>query len=340
MREFNRDAQTPKIGFLIGYDFYRYGWHIDRNDDLKHLSTEQLKPVLDGYNEAKHTKTSQHKNPDYFQKKLLHIRARAYRKGIEVSISESDIEQSYHYTKEVCPVIRKPLTFATGEDTDFSVDRVDNDKGYIPGNIFVMSSYANQAKDDVSLEELMLYASSKDADMTNYDLYPKFVEMQPEEWVRLYFWMAGFMTDELVDKTTYRIVKEHKQFSFVTEAFYFFLFLVYAAQPKKAFQKELLESKIINTYTGSSVLNDRQRTRLRKSAVKHATRHFQIMSKSHGMVNTVNSFIQLKSIQDIKVILDRQIEADLLAEDGTKRILLIKELYHRKYREQVIKTNT
>lgn len=334
MREFNKEAQTPEIGHLIGYDFYRYGWSIERSDDLQQLNTALLKPVIDGYNEARHTKTSQNKHPDYIQRKLMHIRARAYRKGVKVSITEADIERAYHVSREICPATQKSLTLGTGEDTDFSVDRVDNDKGYEPNNIFVMSSYANQAKDDISLEELMMYVSCNDSDLTDYDTYPKFRAMNPDEWVRLYFWIAEFMSDELVDKTSYRVVQEHKQLSFVTEAFYFFLFMVYAAQPKKAFQKALIEWKIINTYTGSGLLNERQRTRLRKTAVKHASRHYQIMGKSRGMVTTVNSFIQLESIQDIKDILDKQILADMLAEDGTKRVWLIKELYHRKYRDK------
>lgn len=334
MREFNKDAQTPDIGHLIGFDFFRYGWDINRNDDLQQLNPQLLEPIIHGYKEAEHTKTSQHRHPNYFQRKLLQIRARAYRKGIGVSITESDIEKAYHFTHQVCPATQKPLTMGTGEDTDFSVDRVDNDKGYEADNIFVMSSYANQAKDDISLEELMTYASCNDSEMTD-EKFPRFSAMHPDEWVRLYFWIAGFMPDELVDKTSYRLVKELKQISFVTESFYFFLFLAYAAQPKKAFLRELDKSKIIKTYTSSPVLNERQRTRLRKSAVKHAAKHFQIMDTGQGMVTTISRFMRMESIQDIFDILNEQLKFDLLADDPTRRVWLIKELFHRKYREQM-----
>lgn len=339
MREFNEDAQTPEIGFLIGYDFYRYGWSIERSDELQQLNAAMLKPVIDGYNEARHTQTSQNKHPDYFQKKLMQIRARAYRKGVKVSITETDIEHAFHVTEKRCPATTKPLTMGTGKDTDLSIDRVDNDKGYEPENIFVMSSYANKAKDDISLEELMMYASCMDDDMTDHESYSKFSAMSQDEWVRLYIWIAEFMTDELVDKTAYRVVQEHQQITFVLEAFYLYLFIVFAQQPKKAFQRELLEWKIIKSYTGLDVLNERQRTRLRKAAVKHASRHYQIMENSQGMMDTIESFIQLESIQDIKDVLDKQILADMLAEDGTKRVRLIKELYHRKYLEGLATTD-
>ncbi|MFL9942914.1 hypothetical protein [Paraburkholderia graminis] len=45
-----------------------------------------------------------------------------------------------------CPVTLVELTHSTGADTDWSVDRVNNDGAYADGNLIVMSVRANKAK--------------------------------------------------------------------------------------------------------------------------------------------------------------------------------------------------
>ncbi len=59
----------------------------------------------------------------------------------------------------VCPVTRLPLTFGTGESTDWSVDRANNDRGYVRGNILIMSQAANAAKGNKSLDDIQRLAS-------------------------------------------------------------------------------------------------------------------------------------------------------------------------------------
>lgn len=334
LREFNKEAQTPEIAHLIGFDFYRYGWDMGRNNDLQQLNPDQLKPIHDGYKEAEHAKHRKI-NTNYFQRKLLQIRARAYRKGVEVSITESDIEQAYHFTNEVCPAIQKPLSMGTGEDTDFSVDRVDNEKGYVPGNIFVMSSYANQAKDDISLEELMLYVTNKDKDMYDYQRFSKFEAMSPPEWIRLYFWIAGFMSDELVGRTSYRVVHENRQISFLTDTFHSALYLTFSASTNKDFDRQLEKWRVLKPYIGREMLNDRQKTRLRKVAKKTARQNGLNPLSSSDFINIVDTFLRTESIQDILDIIDDQLVSDIYSKEGTRRTALVKELYHRRYRESV-----
>lgn len=85
---------------------------------------------------------------------LRQAKYRAKGKGIEFSIGRDDVEWS-----AVCPVFGFPIYYG-GNGTKMpgpnsaSMDRVDNDKGYIPGNVVVISHRANAIKRDASLDEL------------------------------------------------------------------------------------------------------------------------------------------------------------------------------------------
>ncbi len=46
------------------------------------------------------------------------------------------------------------LTFSESLLTDWSVDRVDNTRGYEPDNIVVVSSQVNRAKSNLDLEQM------------------------------------------------------------------------------------------------------------------------------------------------------------------------------------------
>ncbi|WP_175772437.1 hypothetical protein [Paraburkholderia phenazinium] len=54
-----------------------------------------------------------------------------------------------------CPITLIELTHGTGADTDWSVDRVNNDGAYAEGNLVVMSTRANKAKGDKSLLDVI-----------------------------------------------------------------------------------------------------------------------------------------------------------------------------------------
>lgn len=78
---------------------------------------------------------------------------RASRKGIQFDIELSDI-----VIPAVCPVLGIPLFVSPERGYSAnapSLDRVDNTKGYIKGNVLVISSRANAIKRDASLGELL-----------------------------------------------------------------------------------------------------------------------------------------------------------------------------------------
>ena len=86
-------------------------------------------------------------------KQTLFIRAkrRADKKGVPFTIILNDVPD----IPEVCPVFGFKLEFGSRENrfSSPSLDRIDNTKGYVPGNLQVISYRANQLKSDGTLEE-------------------------------------------------------------------------------------------------------------------------------------------------------------------------------------------
>lgn len=78
---------------------------------------------------------------------------RAKKKGLEFSISENDFE-----IPEICPLLEIPMhkNPECACNNSYSLDRIDSSKGYIPGNVWVISNRANRIKGDATLEELEL----------------------------------------------------------------------------------------------------------------------------------------------------------------------------------------
>ena len=80
------------------------------------------------------------------------------RNKFEVTITTEDIYKIWPYDNR-CPILGTYLISGVegGRKTSPSLDRIDNDKGYEPGNIQVISSLANSMKQNASNEELQLF---------------------------------------------------------------------------------------------------------------------------------------------------------------------------------------
>lgn len=83
-------------------------------------------------------------------------RKRAAKTGLEFSICVFDFVVPKH-----CPVLGIELQYGVGyrNDSSPSLDRIDSTKGYVPGNVLVISWRANRLKSDATLSELRLIAA-------------------------------------------------------------------------------------------------------------------------------------------------------------------------------------
>lgn len=79
---------------------------------------------------------------------------RAKKVGLDFNIDAADI-----VIPSVSPVLGIPLLIASkmgGSDASPSIDRIDNNKGYIKGNVRVISNRANKLKSNATVVELEL----------------------------------------------------------------------------------------------------------------------------------------------------------------------------------------
>jgi hypothetical protein len=83
---------------------------------------------------------------------------RSKKRNVEFSITKEDIT-----VPEFCPILGIKLemnngTGAGGKDNSYSLDRIDQSKGYIKGNVQVISHKANSMKFTASSEDLVKFA--------------------------------------------------------------------------------------------------------------------------------------------------------------------------------------
>lgn len=91
------------------------------------------------------------------QKKLCQgTRKRAKKAGWEHTILPTDIP----VTGNICPATGATMKWHTGkaENDSYTLDRIDPTKGYIPGNVQVLSMLANRMKSDAPIPTLVSFA--------------------------------------------------------------------------------------------------------------------------------------------------------------------------------------
>lgn len=78
-------------------------------------------------------------------------KSRAKKRGLEFDIDYKDFEMPTH-----CPVFGIPLIPSRKYRTDNSPswDRIDNSKGYVKGNVRIISFLANCRKGDLTIEQV------------------------------------------------------------------------------------------------------------------------------------------------------------------------------------------
>ena len=168
-----RDCATldPKIGFELGWDYARFlGWHPD---------DEHNKHFLGGFETAKRS-TWPPANLDRYTRKWLQLRYGAWRRS---RVFDENVTPCFlrEIDRVTCPILGIELTHSTGEATDWSVDRLNNQGGYAVGNLAVMSTHANGAKGNLALEDIEARAA----------LEASSTGLTPLQWKRMVSLLTG-----------------------------------------------------------------------------------------------------------------------------------------------------
>lgn len=86
---------------------------------------------------------------------LANARARAKAQNVPCTITAADLA-----IPQFCPVLGIPLMRGEGAKTDHSpsIDRLRPERGYVPGNVYVISERANRLKNNGTAQEHRLIA--------------------------------------------------------------------------------------------------------------------------------------------------------------------------------------
>jgi hypothetical protein len=128
-------------------------YDIEYRKKNKEKRSEQNKDWYQSYRKVKFTNDPQHY--------LWYVaRTRSRQNGAEFTITKEDI-----IIPKICPILGLELVKGNGYlPNAMSLDRVNNEKGYIPGNVRVISRKANIMKSDLTidlLEKIINYIKNK-----------------------------------------------------------------------------------------------------------------------------------------------------------------------------------
>lgn len=91
------------------------------------------------------------RSADVIRQMLSSARKRARAAGVECYVTEEHV-----HVPALCPVLGTPLEPGVGCSVDSSptLDRIHPDRGYVPGNVIVVSNLANRIKTNASIEQI------------------------------------------------------------------------------------------------------------------------------------------------------------------------------------------
>lgn len=105
--------------------------------------------------------------PTRIQDMVTRAKNRALEKGVPFSLTREDIEYV-----ETCPLLEIPLNWEGGprDKNTPSLDRIIPEKGYVKGNVRIISNLANMMKSYANSEEIKLFTKNIGNYMENEDI--------------------------------------------------------------------------------------------------------------------------------------------------------------------------
>jgi hypothetical protein len=141
-----RDKNREKVR-LYSREYY------NKNKDQCNASTlnsRKKNPAAFILSSRRYTVKSRNENPGLWM--YYSAKKRAAKKGYDFNLDKSDI-----IIPDVCPVFGIPLFKGyqkAQSDNSPNLDRIDNNKGYIKGNVMVISAKANRIKTNATAKEI------------------------------------------------------------------------------------------------------------------------------------------------------------------------------------------
>jgi hypothetical protein len=168
------DSKLSEIAFDIGWDFATFG----RSMDPAVTDTA----ILSGFGAGRtHFRVPQHV-ADRFVSKWLQLRINAFKRRRILSP-----EVTPDYIKRIdfptCPITLVRLTHSTFTDSDWPIDRINNDGAYAAGNLMVISTKVNRAKGAKRYEDVARLTAMPAHVMTD--------GLTAQQWARLGCVMVG-----------------------------------------------------------------------------------------------------------------------------------------------------
>jgi len=85
-------------------------------------------------------------------RKYLAIKSSAAKRNLEFNLSLTSIRNLLRSKR--CAYTKEPLNSIPNDPYQLTIDRVDNNKGYVIGNVVACCAYINQKKERLTLEEI------------------------------------------------------------------------------------------------------------------------------------------------------------------------------------------
>ena len=151
------------------------------NNLLSSKDKKQLQRLkLDGYHDREKEQRRRSHKHNIIRAMLSRAKQRALKHGYEFNLTKDDI-----HIPELCPLLEVPFVLGDKKNYEYTptIDRIDNSKGYIKGNVWVITKKANSMKNSASHKELTTFCTN----MLRYSLNNKeeeLIELPDKELVR------------------------------------------------------------------------------------------------------------------------------------------------------------
>lgn len=172
--EFRTYSKSKTGRYWMCNDCYKYHSELNDGQDKNYFRKLRIKLCPEYREEISEQKRKSRLN-NYEAEIYRKCRYRAEQRGLEFNLDISDI-----VIPDVCPILEVPFVYGDKGDYSYSpsIDRIDNSKGYVKGNIQIISMKANTMKNSATLEELYKFCKNILRYSPNY---PKGIELENKE---------------------------------------------------------------------------------------------------------------------------------------------------------------